>query len=140
SGVWAEKDRMSSPELDRALRIKTNAMRGGIVEDVFLRDVEVAEVRRAAIEIDMQYEEGDRGSFPPTVRNVRVERMTVDRAPYALWVDALERSPVRGLVVRDSRFSGVSEGTHLHWVEDLEMRGVTFGPISAPSAVPPSLR
>jgi len=32
----------------------------------------------------MQYEEGDRGAFPPTVRNVRVERMSVDRAPYAL--------------------------------------------------------
>jgi polygalacturonase len=128
SGVWAESCKMSSPELDRALRIKTNAMRGGIVEDVFLRDIEVGEVRRAAIEIDMLYEEGDKGAFPPIVRNVRVERMTVARAPYALWVDALERSPVRGLAVLDSRFSGLSQGSHLVGVGDLELRNVAFGP------------
>jgi polygalacturonase len=128
SGVWAERCRMSSPELDRGLRIKTNAMRGGIVEDVFLRDIEIGEVRRAAIEIDMLYEEGDHGPFPPTVRNVQVERMSVERAPHALWVAGLERSPVRGLVVRDSRFAGLAKGTHLVGVGDLELENVVMEP------------
>jgi hypothetical protein len=139
-GVWAERCQMSSPELDRALRIKTNAMRGGVVEDVFLRDIAVGEVKRAAIEIDMLYEEGDDGPYPPTVRNVQVERMTVDRAPHALWVDGLSRAPVRGLVVRDSRFSGLTKGSHLVGVGDLQLQNVAMEPAApAPvSAVPES--
>jgi oligopeptide/dipeptide ABC transporter ATP-binding protein len=35
---------MDSPNLDRALRIKTNAMRGGVIERVHMRDVRVAQV------------------------------------------------------------------------------------------------
>lgn len=128
SGVWAERNQMSSPELDRGLRIKTNAMRGGVVEDVFLRDIEIGQVRRAAIEVDMRYEEGDAGPFPPVVRNVRVERMTVERAPYALWVEALERSPLVGLLVRASRFSGVERGSRLDGVRDLVLEDVTLIP------------
>jgi polygalacturonase len=126
SGVWAERLQMSNPELDRGLRIKINAMRGGTIEDVFLRDIEIGEVARAAIEIDMLYEEGDRGPFPPTVRNVLVERMSVRSAEHALWIAALPRSPVRGLVVRDSRFSGVRKGSHLVGVGELALENVSM--------------
>jgi polygalacturonase len=126
SGVWAERLQMSSPELDRGLRIKTNAMRGGTIEDVFLRDIEIGQVARAAIEIDMLYEEGDRGPFPPTVRNVIVERMSVRSADHAMWIDGLARSPVRGLVVRDSRFSGLRKGTHLVGVGEMALENVTM--------------
>lgn len=131
SGVWAERCQMSSPELDRGLRIKTNAMRGGVIEDVFLRDIAIGQVRRAAIEVDMRYEEGDAGPFPPVVRNVRVERMTVERAPYALWVEALERSPLVGLLVRASRFAGVERGSRLDGVRDLVLEDVTLIPAPA---------
>jgi polygalacturonase len=131
SGVWAERNRMSSPDLERGLRIKTNAMRGGVIEDVFLRDVEIGEVRKAAIEIDMLYEEGERGPFPPTVRNVRVERLSVARAPYAIWVEALERSPVLGLFVSRSRFEGVTVGSRLNGVRDLVLEDVTIVPAPA---------
>jgi polygalacturonase len=128
SGVFAERCRMSSPELERGLRIKTNAMRGGTIEDVFARDIEIGEVRRAAVEIDMLYEEGDNGPFPPVVRNVRVERMSVERARYALWIAALERSPLRGLLVRDSRFAGVQSGSRLDGVLDFVLENVAIEP------------
>ena len=82
--VFVEACEMSSPDLERGLRIKTNAMRGGVVENVFVRDVTIGEVGNA-IDVDMLYEEGANGSFLPTVRNVRVERMTVGKAVHALF-------------------------------------------------------
>jgi hypothetical protein len=103
-------------------------MRGGVVEDVFVRDLEIGEVGKAAVEIDMLYEEGDQGSFVPVVRNVRVERLSVARAPYALWVEALERSPVQGLLVRGCRFSAVEKGSQLNGVPDLVLEDVTMAP------------
>lgn len=131
SGVWAERLEMSSTELDRGLRIKTNAMRGGVIEDVFLRDIEIGQVRRAAIEVDMRYEEGDDGPFPPVVRNLRIERLSVEHAPWAIWVEALERSPLVGLLVRASRFAGIEHGSRLDGVRGLVLEDVTVIPARA---------
>jgi hypothetical protein len=118
---------MSSPDLERGLRIKTNAMRGGVVEDIFVRDVEIGEVG-SAVDIDMLYEEGAGGPYTPVVRNVRVERMTVEKAEYAFRVRGLPNSPVRGLFVADSIFRGVKKGSHVAGLEDLVLRNVTLEP------------
>ena len=59
--IFAEKCRMDSPQLDRALRFKTNAVRGGLIEGVSMRDVTVGEVAEAVVTIDFFYEEGENG-------------------------------------------------------------------------------
>ena len=80
--VFVERSVMSSPDLERGIRLKTNAMRGGTIENVFVRDVEIGEAG-SAIDIDMLYEEGAAGPFTPVVRRVQVDRMTVGKARYA---------------------------------------------------------
>jgi polygalacturonase len=129
--VYAERCQMSSPALDRGLRIKTNAMRGGVIENVFVRDVDIGQVG-SAVDIDMLYEEGASGSFTPVVRNVQVQRMTVGQAQHALFVRTLPGSPVTGLAVRDSVFRGLSRGNRLEGVLGLVLDGVTFEPVPAP--------
>ena len=52
------------------LRFKTNAVRGGVIENVFMRDVTIGQVSQAVVTVDFLYEEGDAGAFPPTVRDV----------------------------------------------------------------------
>ena len=128
--VYAEKCRMSSPDLERGLRLKTNAMRGAVIEDVFARDIEIGEVG-AAIDIDMLYEEGARGPYTPVVRNVRIERMRVERAEHALRVRGLPGSPVRGLFVADSVFRGVRKSDLLSDLQDLVLRNVSVEPAPA---------
>ncbi len=123
--VFVEQTEMSSPDLDRGIRIKTNAVRGGVIENVFVRDVEIGETG-AAIHIDMQYEEGANGPFVPVVRNILVERLTVRQARYAFFVRGLLGAPVRGLVVRDSSFLSVSRGSVLEHVEDLLLENVVI--------------
>lgn len=125
--VFAEKLVMSSPDLERGIRLKTNAVRGGVIENVFARDIEIGEVG-SAIDIDLLYEEGARGSFPPTVRNVRVERMTVKKAAYAFFVRGLPGAPVRGVSVIDSTIRGVSKGSLINGLDDLVLRNVIIEP------------
>ncbi len=125
--VFVEKCEMSSPELERGLRIKTNAMRGGVVENVFVRDVTIGEVGNA-IDVDMLYEEGAKGSFLPTVRNVRVERMTVAKATHALFLRALDGAPLRGLSVKDSVFREVAKGNRIEGTVDVGLENVTLLP------------
>ncbi len=125
--VFAEKLVMSSPDLERGIRLKTNAVRGGVIENVFARDIEIGEVG-SAIDIDLLYEEGAKGSFLPTVRNVRVERMSVKKAEYAFFVRGLPNAKVKGLTVLDSVIEGVSKGSLIQGLEDLVLRHVTIEP------------
>jgi len=71
--VFIEKCKMDSPNLDRALRIKSNSYRGGIVENIFMRNVEVGEVSNAVVNLNMRYDpnEGNDGKYPPVFRNIK---------------------------------------------------------------------
>ena len=44
--VFVENCKMDSPNLNGVLRLKSNAQRGGVIENVFMRNVEVGFVRR----------------------------------------------------------------------------------------------
>ncbi len=125
--VFALNLTMSSPELERGIRLKSNAMRGGVIENVFARDIEIGEVG-SAIDIDLLYEEGARGEFTPTIRNVRIERMTARKANYALFIRGLPGAPVRGVTVLDSAIRGVAKGMLIQGVEDLTLRRVIIEP------------
>lgn len=130
--VFVERTEMSSPALERGIRFKTNAVRGGVIENVFVRDVEIGKTG-AAIDIDMQYEEGAAGPFVPVVRNILIERLTVRRAQYAFFIRGLPGAPIRGVVVRDSAFRAVDKGSLLEHVEDLALRNVVIQPSKQPS-------
>jgi len=45
--VFAENCRMDSPHLDIAVRIKNNAMRGGLLENIYARNIDVGQVALA---------------------------------------------------------------------------------------------
>ena len=108
--VFAENCSMSSPNLERAIRIKTNSVRGGKVENIFTRDIEIGEVKLAVLTINFLYEEGDAGNFTPSVSNVVLENITSKKSSYALWIKAYERSPIIGLRIENCRFENVENG------------------------------
>jgi len=70
-----------SPNLDRALRLKSNARRGGLIENVSMRNLEVGRVSEALLTIDFRYEEGSRGDFPPTARNIVLDNVNTQSSP-----------------------------------------------------------
>ncbi|RDV15435.1 glycoside hydrolase family 28 protein [Pontibacter diazotrophicus] len=94
--VFAEDCTMNSPLLDRALRIKTSSMRGGVVENVYLRNIEVGQVAEQIIRVNMFYE--DEGPYLPTVRNIEVKNMTVKNGgKVGVLLEGYEQSPVENL-------------------------------------------
>jgi polygalacturonase len=122
--VFAEKCRLDSPELERALRFKTNTLRGGIIENVFVRDIEIGQVKLAPIEIDLRYEPRDTGPNIPEVRNVLVERMRSTSSRHGVYIRGLENAPIRNVVVRDSAFRGVTHGQIIEGAVELTLNNV----------------
>lgn len=118
--VYAERCTMDSPRLDRALRIKTNSVRGGFVENVFMRDVNVGQVADAVVKVDFYYEEGDAGAFAPVLRNVQVKNVKSGKSAFALWIKAYERSPATDVRIEDCVFTNVAEPSLVENVKNFQ--------------------
>jgi polygalacturonase len=104
--VFAEDCVMNSPELDRALRIKTSSARGGITENVYLRNIEVGQVKEQVVIATMLYE--DSGNFMPTIRNIEVKNMTVKNGgKVGVLLEGYKESPVQNLRLINVEINGV---------------------------------
>jgi polygalacturonase len=124
--VFAERCQMDSPNLERALRFKNNAMRGGIIEHVYMRDVTIGQVSDSILSIDFYYEEGDKGGFTPVARNIEMRNVTSQRSPYALYLRGFERAPISDIRVIDCRFENVAKGNRIEHVTGLTATGTTI--------------
>ena len=122
--VYAENDTMDSPNLERMLRIKTNSIRGGVVENVYFRNIKVEQVADAVLQIDFYYEEGDAGSFMPLVQNVELKNIESKKSKFAIWIRAYDRSPATNVHLENCTFTNVARPNVLENVKDLSMINV----------------
>jgi pectin methylesterase-like acyl-CoA thioesterase len=126
--VYVDGCLMDSPRLNYALRIKSNASRGGFVENVFMRDTGIGSVADAALIVDLLYEEGARGNFPPVVRNIWMENVSSEHSETVCRIDSFERATVAGIHIHDSTFRGVAPAGAPHTGGAVELSGVTVNP------------
>jgi hypothetical protein len=84
-------------------------MRGGLLENLHFRKIEVGQVAHAVITIDFNYEEGAKGNFTPVVRNYTVERLVSGKSKHALDVQGLPGAPIYDLRLADCTFENVAE-------------------------------
>ena len=111
--VFAENCKMDSPNLDRVLRIKTNSCRGGIIENINMRNVTVGQCKEAVLKINTDYEPREvccRG-FNPTVRNIWMENVTCQKSKYGVMIVGMpDACQVYDVNVKNCRFDGVAQG------------------------------
>ncbi len=124
--VFAEKFTMDSPNLDRALRLKTNAMRGGTLEHIFMRDVTIGQVASAVVHVDFIYKEGANGSFPPVVRDINVERVSSPKSKHALFLRAFPDAPITDVRIVNCQFNDVASPSVIENVRGLTYDRVTI--------------
>jgi polygalacturonase len=85
---------------DRAVRIKSRADRGGVVENIFARNLKVKNMRYEVAILNMDYG-ADRNkpiaSKPPVFRNMQFENITCDGAPTAILIQGMAASPIENI-------------------------------------------
>jgi polygalacturonase len=122
--VFVENCRMSSPNLERALRIKTNSYRGGAIENIYFQHVTVGQVAESVIEIDFFYEEGQGGPFKPIVGNVVVSNVTCQKSKHGIYLRGYKDAPIRGLTMSDCTFNNAAQANFLENVDSVKMTNV----------------
>ena len=133
--LFVENCTMDSLNLDRALRLKTNASRGGTIENIFFRNVQVGRVSEAVLTIDLLYEEGANGAFPPTVRNILIENVTSSASPRVLYVRGFPGATIDNIRFADCTFRGVEKAEVLSGAGTVTFRNVTIEPAQKPRAL-----
>ncbi len=125
--VYAYDCEMSSPNLDRALRLKSNSHRGGVIENIFMRDVKVGEVKGAAIRINQNYSSWikEEGNNYTLFRNIYVENMTCNKARYAIELLGNENLPIENIQVINCSFENVEREMVVESVNGLKLENVT---------------
>jgi polygalacturonase len=121
--IYAINCTMDSPELDRVLRIKTSSSRGGIIENVFMKNIKVGTYRDAAVHCNMFYEAP--GNYMPIIRNIWVENLdVVDGGEYGVYVHAYKESPVQHLRMVNCNIRGVNTPIKIDHAKNVKMEEV----------------
>ncbi|WP_379943004.1 glycoside hydrolase family 28 protein [Mariniflexile aquimaris] len=98
--VYVRNCKMNSPELDRAIRIKTNTLRGGFVENVYVKNIQVGQVKEAVLRINMYYAiyGPQEGNFMPSVKNIHLQDIQVENGgKYGILIKGRPESFVKNV-------------------------------------------
>jgi polygalacturonase len=142
--VFVENCKMDSPNLDRALRFKSNALRGGVVENIFMRNVEIGRVAEAILTVDFLYETGPNGPHKPVVRNVMIENVQSASSPRVLWIAGFPGATIDNIRFADCTFRGVEASEQVQHAGSISFKNVTIEPAkkgrsrNSPQAKPPA--
>ncbi len=85
---------------DRAVRIKSRRGRGGVVENVFARNLKVRNMQREVVIMNMDYSSDRKQAAnekPPVFRNIVISDVIGHGAPTAILISGLEDSPIENV-------------------------------------------
>ncbi|MGN6751012.1 MAG: glycoside hydrolase family 28 protein [Intrasporangium sp.] len=123
--VFARNCEMSSPNLDIALRFKTNSVRGGFITDFYASDITIGQVAKAVVDIDFFYEEGPGYGFNPVVGSLDLRRITVQSAERGLNLRGYEDDHIAGVTLQDVDFGTTRKPDVVQYVDGLVLSNVT---------------
>jgi polygalacturonase len=123
--VFVENCIMDAPKQGRAaIRIKTNSIRGGFVENLYARNITIGQVREAVLKINFYYEEGDSSNYTPVVRNINLENITSKKSKYALFLNGYKRSPITDVHLKHCTFDNVEKSDTIGGVKNVVLENV----------------
>ena len=111
--VFIHDNEFGGPGLSLAMKIKTNSNRGGVVENIYMRDCVLKKAISGMVQFDGNYSETvpfpNADIYNPTIRNIYLDN--VDTAPDMTpgkttfqFSSAASRSPVENVYYRNSDF------------------------------------
>jgi len=123
SNVYVENCLMDSPELDRAIRIKSNSRRGGLIENVFVRNITVGQVKESVLGIDLHYgvHGNQTGTFMPQVQNIFIENSSVKNGGlYGILAKGHKGYPINNIRFKEVTIEKVETDYSIENVENLK--------------------
>ncbi|TDW81850.1 MULTISPECIES: glycoside hydrolase family 28 protein [Kribbella] len=121
--VFVRNCTVGSPNLYFGLYIKTNSVRGGFAENIYLRDLEISNLTKEVVSCNFYRSEGDVGPLTPRVRNVELRNVNVGHARNAFSIFGYPRSPIQDFRVIDCTYTSIDAASS---IQDTELTFQNF--------------
>ncbi len=127
--VYVRNCKMDSPNLDRAIRIKTNTLRGGFVENLFVKNIEVGQVKEAVLKINTYYATyaNQEGSFIPSIKNIHLENITVENGgKFGVLIKGRTENIVKNVTLTNVHIKGAKTPLSVENCEPIIFKNTTI--------------
>lgn len=84
-----------------SLYFKSNRDRGGIIENIWIRNIEVENSRRPLIQFRTNYHGLRDGGHVPLFRNITIENVSVENVGQLLYIHGVEEEPIDQITIRN---------------------------------------
>jgi polygalacturonase len=125
--VFAERCHFDSPDLDMAMRFKSNPARGGYVEDIYLRDCQVKKAKYG-VHLTLRYGAGGRrdGDSPPVMRHIDIRNCTfgtLTKGP--IFIEGYSAAnPITDVTIADCVFESAKKSCVINNADRIALLGV----------------
>ncbi|WP_329001838.1 glycoside hydrolase family 28 protein [Kribbella sp. NBC_00709] len=115
--VFVRNCTIGSPNLYFGLYIKTNSVRGGFAENIYLRDLDISNLTKEVVSCNFYRSEGDVGPLTPRVRNVELRNVNVGHARNAFSIFGYPRSPIQDFRLIDCTYTSIDAASSIQDTE-----------------------
>ncbi len=120
------------------IRIKSNASRGGYVENIYYQNIKMEDIRHEAIRIESDYSAfmaSENGKAYPVFKNLTFSHIDCDYADIAISMTGSSHQPVENVTLRDIDITARLDGT-FKWVNGLILDNVQIRQKEKPLTLP----
>lgn len=111
--------------LERVLRIKTNTLRGGIIENISFVNNTALNVSHEAIVVDSLYD-SEIGDYPPIIKDIHIKEFKCINGNYGMLIKTAKGCKIKNVTIEDSHILLVKVPLSVENVENLLIQKSTF--------------
>ncbi|WP_378187346.1 glycoside hydrolase family 28 protein [Aquimarina sp. W85] len=123
--IFIENCFMDSPNLDRAIRIKTNTRRGGFVDGIYVKNIVIGQVKEAVLKINMHYATHNNqiGEHMPIVKNIYLDSIQVaNGGRFVILAKGHESSTIKNINISNVTVQKTETPFSLDHVESIHFK------------------
>ena len=128
--IIIENCKMNSPNLLRALRVKSNEYRGAYVKNIVMRDVQIDTIGGPIVGINMDYKSYDtektKDKFYTSCEGILVENIQCNFANQGWLINGSTATPIKDIKFKNWEIASVRYGIHHKNVKSLNLEDVNI--------------
>ncbi len=120
------------------IRLKSNASRGGIVENIYCENITMEDIRHEVIRIETNYGAfmaSEHGNAYPVFRNLYFGNITCINGGEAVYMQGTSQAPIENVTLENIDISA-ARGMNLNWVDGLTVKNVQYRKVENPLTPP----
>ncbi|WP_084088323.1 glycoside hydrolase family 28 protein [Fodinibius roseus] len=109
---------------DRGIRFKTERGRGNVIENIYIRDIDMKDIESQAINFNSYYSGPGLTGPTPLIRNINIRNITIDGVPEPIELVGLPEKWLENITLENVSVVNADQGARITRVKNLTLKNV----------------